>query len=615
MLARRGFTLGSVLMVVAVAVVFAFTLCATSVFHLSAVQHDQANVLAYHLAESALASGVAMLMNNQNFGAAQGQSANVYIPPRPGSPSNWGGYLFFKTDPQRPPFVPWSVNDLANPKSDTGCNNRVVPSYSAHLIGLGIYGTQSVTVETIVHIPQFPYTIGSTGPITSSGGLLVEAVADPKSAANGVSNIPADQVLPASVGSNQNITLGPQTHITGDVHAVGNITMNGSPIQIDGAVQGNADTIPTPSPTIDVTQFDPQTMGYGGIQSLSATIQGQTLSGFNRAPNGLQVTGNLALDGGVVYVIGDVTVSGSVSGVGAVIATGKVTIGEGASLTADNQAAIIAGGDVSLTGSDKSSANFQGLVYTAGNFTAAHISLVGTFLAANPNGSVMAMSDANVLNVVGSTGANSSSKVSFSVPVPTATPPVSSGPSPTPNPAAAGASIVLQADIPYGWAGANGIATLVGYVHVQAYNVNGQVTYAVYDGSSWQTGLSLGQAESVYGQTLNVALGLPQYAPFGMNQPFNSGDPSPNTCFGDLQTMAQSGKYQAGQDKFITLVSTSGSAQSGSSAGSTTTSSGGNAVTWSFDPSTFINPADGMRVDLWDTYNNFPGGNSQPTVP
>jgi hypothetical protein len=97
----------------------------------------------------------------------------------------------------------------------------------------------------------------------------------------------------------------------------------------------------------------------------------------------------LILDGGVLYVEGNLRIQGGLQGHGAVIATGNIEIDGSGTMTGSNGSAILAGGNVRLTGSAGARAQFRGVLYTEGNLNASHTNLAGSVVInADPGKSV-----------------------------------------------------------------------------------------------------------------------------------------------------------------------------------------------------------------------------------
>lgn len=104
------------------------------------------------------------------------------------------------------------------------------------------------------------------------------------------------------------------------------------------AVRGNAPA-----------SYDPA--GRSGVNALPPVLESATsLSGFARASGDLRIKGPLRLDGGVLYVAGNLTLDAGVSGKGAVIVAGTATIRGPVDLVTDSVAALVTGGTLLLYG-------------------------------------------------------------------------------------------------------------------------------------------------------------------------------------------------------------------------------------------------------------------------
>ena len=86
---------------------------------------------------------------------------------------------------------------------------------------------------------------------------------------------------------------------------------------------------------------------------------------------------------------GNLEINGPLTGVGALLVDGIVTILGGAQLSSDNQVAILSAGSVSITGTGQGASYVQGLVYAAGadGIKLQDTTVVGTVLNAGKTGS------------------------------------------------------------------------------------------------------------------------------------------------------------------------------------------------------------------------------------
>lgn len=93
------------------------------------------------------------------------------------------------------------------------------------------------------------------------------------------------------------------------------------------------------------------TAGKGLVQQIPGTVEGSPVfNGLLRGTGSVRVTGPLRLDGAVLFVDGDLMLEQGVSGVGAIIATGSVTVRGPVDLVTDNIVAMLAGGNLLLYG-------------------------------------------------------------------------------------------------------------------------------------------------------------------------------------------------------------------------------------------------------------------------
>lgn len=90
----------------------------------------------------------------------------------------------------------------------------------------------------------------------------------------------------------------------------------------------------------------------------------------------------LNLNGGVLYVDGDVTVSKGVTGYGALFATGKIKVSGGSNLGSDSLCALVAGGDLTISGAGADKTQFRGLVYSYGELAVSDVTIVGSLVGA-----------------------------------------------------------------------------------------------------------------------------------------------------------------------------------------------------------------------------------------
>ena len=105
----------------------------------------------------------------------------------------------------------------------------------------------------------------------------------------------------------------------------------------------------------------------------------------------------LELNGGVLYVDGDLAISGGVDGYGAVFCTGSMRVSGGGTLATDSLCALVAGGGLSISGAGADKTQFRGLVYSAGALNVSDITVVGSLVGSSASGAPMTVVRSNLL--------------------------------------------------------------------------------------------------------------------------------------------------------------------------------------------------------------------------
>jgi len=232
-----------------------------------------------------------------------------------------------------------------------------------------------VTISNITMISKFPdvYSFTSTSHNTNDGSK-VEIEAQFKKS-------PFDPAFDVGILSDGNISINGAPNITGGMHANGNLSQNGNGI-IDGdvsavgsvsvrsAVSGsetpNADSIDVPPITpADFNAWRTEAQTAPNIYSAGPT--------YTYSDTGDQTNK-------IVFVDGDIAVSGSALQNVTIIATGDITVTGSSSMNADGGigTAMMAGGNITFNGSSTT----YGAFWCNGNFTNNGSStLVGSIVA------------------------------------------------------------------------------------------------------------------------------------------------------------------------------------------------------------------------------------------
>lgn len=380
-------SLGTTMLVVAIAMILGLSMAGLGFFHTTTSVAQVNSLRARNLAESAVSRAIERILGDPSFGTSR--HADYARPVMVEGGGDDRGLLAFDPSAASRASIPLSMNRLGEEDGVVGWGDRPVPPDSIYLVGVGRSGGVERKLEVLLYVPPFPYVVASSGSVASRGGLRVAAVDDPRLLAGGFDGLPPEAIMPGHVSSNsagvEAVHLMGKSLITGDVLASGGIVLDRLAV-VRGAVRPGAD--PVELPVIDVRRLDPAAQGRTDCQTLTSLQGGSRLTGFARAPGRLTVDGDLVMDGAILYVGEALVVNGGLKGKGLLAVNGPVTVRGGTSLAAENQAALVAAGNVGLYGNDRSGSSFQGLVYAEGTFQASQITLAGTFIANGRSASI-----------------------------------------------------------------------------------------------------------------------------------------------------------------------------------------------------------------------------------
>lgn len=407
-----GASLPTVIMVVALMMTMAFTVVAIAFNHLNLSFRTNNNGRAEELAEATLALAIEKARQDiEHFGIsgdAADKTVTVTLPSLPGGSK---GVLTFDPDQATALGVPFSTNNRSDqPVEGSAGLRQLVPGESLHLVARAEVSGAFSTMEAIVSMPKFPYSIASGGAIRSNGGLLVAAVR-PEVTVDLSAPILKEDLEPGHLVTNSGdqeeaLVLSGTNEILGDVQSHSGATI-GEDTRVYGKTRLNADVVKLPN--LDARDYDPlgaspkgadspidpadvQTVnsGAGTLNVKGYNVFGEELADGSYNPSAtLTVDNGVHLNGGVLYVNGNLNItSGGVSGKGAIVATGKITVNGGGEASTDNRAALVANGDITLQGTSSQKAKFAGLIYTKGNLKSENLRLAGVFVAAGDSSDV-----------------------------------------------------------------------------------------------------------------------------------------------------------------------------------------------------------------------------------
>lgn len=383
---QRGMTLGVALLVILLLATLGLTLGA-AVFQWRLLSDRVENEeIARDAARSAVTMGMAQLYQDATYGATKSPAQTLRVE---GLPEGAKGLLTFDPETARAERIPPSTNNLdgvAIPQAD----GRALPAHTVHLVGIGRFRGVERRVEAVMALPSSPYALATNSPIRALGGMKIAAL---KALPTG-NPAPEDLIgcsLLCNAPGEEAVFLSEGSDVWGDVKAVGGVKRDplapADSITIRGQVQ-HVD--PMPVPDLTISQYDPKDRMATTTLNQDTYTDPKDLNGVWRREGNVNLQGGLHLDGGFLYVNGDLTVGEpGLSGNGIVIATGQVRVQGKTSLEASEGVALLAGKDVELSGGGADGAYFQGMVYTDGTLRCSRVTVVGPTIVKGTDTMVM----------------------------------------------------------------------------------------------------------------------------------------------------------------------------------------------------------------------------------
>ncbi len=373
--AAGGSLVGVLLLISALSVgAFAVANLATWSLQMSSRQENQQ--IAVELADSALHQAMAQLMLHPEYG--QDKKASITIQAIPGMPSDARALLTF--DPSL--GEAYSTNNLAGtPATSTGWNATPIASSRTHLVATGRCRGLERRVEIMVYRPRFPRAIACEGPVELHGSL-VAAVKNLKDVVDDSGNfhLSEDNLSSGDVVCNDKQFLREDTRVKGSAQARLAVVAEDTSV-VEGEVLAPCEQATIPH--FRVSEFDPQNDPDSLYDEKSPGSYGSTtLTGITRfRTGGVNVNGDLTLDNATLYVDGDLRITGSLQGVGAVLVKGETQVGKAVRLTSRDNVALLSQGDIRLRGDGNETSFFQGLLLTQGALSADRLTIMGSAIA------------------------------------------------------------------------------------------------------------------------------------------------------------------------------------------------------------------------------------------
>ena len=275
---------------------------------------------------------------------------------------------------------PHSTNNTSLDRN-SGSLGRTVPDGRLHLVSTGYCKGQYRTVECVVERPPFPFGLATSGPINSEDPIVVKGVSSIAELQSANEDRPGHLVC----NSPQGITIKAAPHgsvtteISGFVKSTGPVNIE-QPAVVRGGIRSFSDD--STLANLDVTKFKNQ--GEPGVITLmdSSYDKEQELDVMYYRSGDLRYQRSVQLKNAMIYVDGNLTVDGPLSGEGLIVVNGNATFNSGTALSGSNRMAVLASGDIKIVGNNN---YFTGLVYAEGNFSAKDITIVGNTIVNSEN--------------------------------------------------------------------------------------------------------------------------------------------------------------------------------------------------------------------------------------
>jgi hypothetical protein len=381
----RAFSLGAILLCLAVLVSILFIAVSASLSHLNLMNSVSQGQQAKNLAESALSKAMEQIILSDYTWGRSGNE-NIVVTTE-GLNDAEGTLTFSRTEAPDA----YSTYNLESDASVVGAGNMTIPKAAIHLVARGRVGNTERWMECVFHKPPYPDGLVASGSVEASGLLLTGVKRSDGYAGGDPAKVNPEDQTPANLFANAQdtpsgkpaITLKEDCEIHGSVGSPGKIEVYPSNT-IEGEILPGSE--PRPLPSLDIREridtLNPNTVSVPPGPDVVLHE-----NWFNHSPGALTIDGDLDLNGSALTVNGDLIINGAIKGVGVILVDGWVDIRDGgSSVVSTDQVAIAATGDVKLSASSSEGNYFQGLVYSEGNVEASNITVVGTLVTRGQNG-------------------------------------------------------------------------------------------------------------------------------------------------------------------------------------------------------------------------------------
>ncbi|MCA9796281.1 MAG: hypothetical protein KC910_30950 [Candidatus Eremiobacteraeota bacterium] len=374
MVKKRGLSLAMVLAIVTIMMLVAAAMTAIFTMNLNLTQGYYNGTIAEKEAEAGINELMYRLSEDANYGRAgqeiRGTTSPDFDPRECYHVITFAGGGGFAR----------STNNT-NGDSPSGSLGRTIPTGHIHVVSTGFCRGVYRTVEAVIAKPPNPFGIATSGKIHSRDPLTVKGIEDPTRI--GADERPGHIVCnsPDGVIIEQGPDTSRHTQVSGFIKTVGDISLDPN-AEVVGGLRPKSS--PTQLLDIDLSKFN--TAGKSGTANIidASFNSPQVLDILYYAAGDLTYNSSVRLNNGVLYCAKDLIINGSVSGVGAIVARGKIEVNNGVSLSGidGSQVALLADGPIVLRGGGN---YFRGLVYSRTNIDARNIVVLGGMVVNNPD--------------------------------------------------------------------------------------------------------------------------------------------------------------------------------------------------------------------------------------
>ncbi|MBX3171227.1 MAG: hypothetical protein KF760_27715 [Candidatus Eremiobacteraeota bacterium] len=281
---------------------------------------------------------------------------------------------------------PHSTNNVKGDHAQ-GYGGRALAAGLIHVVSTGFCRGQYRTLEALVRQPDAPFGLASSAKIHSLYPLEIYGTSSTAKAADGTYDRPGHLLCNSSSGiqvEKGNAAPAFSTRISGFAQSCGPITLDPG-ARVDDGVRPNASARSIPKFDI-VKDFDPQGKP-GTIEIVELQHGAQELDCIYRSGHELTFNGPVKLYDAFLYVQGNLTVHGAISGTGAIVVNGDLNVVGSVELDGANNLALLSTGKVTLRGGSATyqSNYFQGYVYAENGVDAQNLTVVGSLIVNHPS--------------------------------------------------------------------------------------------------------------------------------------------------------------------------------------------------------------------------------------